>query len=182
MKKTTNKKAAAPKKKAPAKAQKAKAQAKPKPKRKRRTQAQILRDKAAEQKKAQAAISKKKNLPAKSSDNKAAAISHVSKMIREGAGKPEIIKELTVRYKITDVHGVYDAAKEYIINNVFKDNVEYYANYIEELDYLYKMAIGTGVQRPDDAKDFIVDYKEARTILAQKEHAQLAVNQMLQVY
>lgn len=175
------KKKAAPKEPTPKKA--APKKAAPKKKRVRRTNAQRALDKAAEQRKAQLALKKKAPaMPSGKTDNKAKAIAEISDMVRAGALKPEVIREITERYNITDVHGIYNAAMEYIRNNVFQDNIEYYAHYIAELDYLYRMAKGTGEQRPEDAKDYIVDYKEARNILAQKEAAHLAVNQLLQVY
>lgn len=149
----------------------------PKPKRKRRTKAQMLAAKVSEQKKAAGQIRK-----VSKSSNTPAAIKMVSASIIDGAVKSEIIKTVMANYKISDTESLYNAALEYIRNDHFKDNISFYANHIAELEYLFSMAVGRGVPKPEDTKHWIVDYKEARTILKQIEDATLTVNQILQFY
>lgn len=171
-------------KKKPVKKAKPKAPAKPtakanKPKRKRRTKAQMHADKIAEQAKAAKAVATAEAL---NSDNKAKAIQDISDMILAGAMKPEIKAAILKTYKITDFHSIYAAAIEYMNNNVFKDNISHYAGYISELEYLYNLAMGRDVKRASDSKDAPIDYKEARSILKQKDEAVLSLNQILQFY
>jgi len=167
------------KKKTAKKAPATKPKPKPKPKRRRRTKAEMTAARAAEQKKAAKVVDIK---AVQKSSNAAKAVTMVSTAIVEGQNKSDILFTVRECFKISDTDSIYKAALEYLQNDHFKDNISFYANHITELEYLYVMAVGRGVQRPDDTKEWVVDYKEARSILKQIEDATLSVNQILQFY
>lgn len=146
-----------------------------KQRRRRRTKREMIADKAAEEKAAQ-----KKVTRTSKSDNIAEAVQDIVKGYQEGSTRPSLEETIKKKYKITNLQSVFNAAEDYIIDSVFKDNISFYAEHISELEYLYNMSIGRGIPNPNDVKKFEVNYTEALKIRKEIEEARLTVIQLIQ--